>query len=46
MKIYPLIDKNGNSYDSEILGILGWHRKLKIYGKLDCASVLRYIAKG
>lgn len=35
MKAYPLIDRNGNSYESEIPGILGWHWKLKIYGELD-----------
>lgn len=46
MKLYHLIDKNGNSYDSETPGTLGGHRELKIYGRLDCPSALRYIAKG
>lgn len=46
MKTYYLIDKNGNSYDSESPGALGGHRELKIYGRLDCPSALRYIAKG
>ena len=46
MKIYHLIDKNGNTYESEIPGTLGGHRRLKIYGRLDCPSALRYIAKG
>lgn len=45
-KVYHLIGKDGRSYDSLIPGTLGGHRKLKIYGKLDCPSALRYIAKG
>ncbi len=27
-------------------GTLGGHKKLKIYGKLDCSSALRWIKKG
>ena len=46
MKYYHLIDKNGNTCDSEQPGTLGGHRKLKIYGRLDCPSAARYIAKG
>lgn len=46
MKRYHLIDKNGKEYESEVPGTLGGHRKLKIYGRLDCPSALRYIAKG
>lgn len=46
MKYYHLIDKNGNLYDSETPGTLGGHRKLKIYGRLDCPSAARYIVKG
>lgn len=45
-KYYHLIDKNGNQYDSEIPGKYGGHKGLKIYGRLDCPSALRYIAKG
>lgn len=44
--MYHLIGKDGKSYDSETPGTLGGHRKLKIYGRLDCPSALRYIAKG
>lgn len=44
--MYHLIGKNGKPYDSETPGTLGGHRKLKIYGRLDCPSALRYIAKG
>lgn len=45
-KTYHLIDANGKPYESDTSGTLGGHRKLKIYGRLDCPSALRYIAKG
>ena len=45
-KKYHLIGNDGKSYDSDELGTLGGHRKLKIYGRLDCPSALHYIAKG
>lgn len=44
--MYKLLDKNGKEYLSEEPGTIGGHRKLKIYGKLDCSSAQRYIAKG
>ena len=46
VKIYKLIDREGNLYESKEKGQLGGHKKLKIYGTLDCPSALRYIAKG
>lgn len=46
IKQYKLIGKNRKEYFSDIPGTLGGHRKLKIYGKLDCPSALRHIAKG
>lgn len=45
-KKYRLIDSSGNTYESDNPGTLGGHRKFKIYGRLDCPSALRYIAKG
>lgn len=45
-KTYHLIDKDGNAYDSLEPGTLGGHKKLKIYGRLDCPSALRHIANG
>lgn len=45
-KKYKLLDENGNEYISEIPGKFGGHKKLKIYGKLDCRSALSYIKKG
>lgn len=46
MKQYRLIGKDGKEYLSDLPGTLGGHRKLKIYGRLDCPSALRHIAKG
>lgn len=45
-KKYKLIGPDGKEYLSEEKGTLGGHRKLSIYGRLDCPSALRYIAKG
>ena len=44
--MYKLLDKNGKQYLSETPGKFGGHKKLKIYGRLDCPSALRYIEKG
>lgn len=46
MKQYRLIGKDRKEYLSDLPGTLGGHRKLKIYGRLDCPSALRHIAKG
>lgn len=43
---YFLTDCNGRQYLSDKPGKLGGHRKLKIYGKLDCSSANRHIASG
>lgn len=43
---YKLRDKNNKEYISKIPGTLGGHKKLKIYGKLDCSSALRFISEG
>lgn len=45
-KKYHLIDREGKPYESAEPGTFGGHKKLKIYGRLDCPSALRYIAKG
>ncbi len=44
--MYKLIDENGNEYLSETPGTLGGNKRLKIYGRLDCHSALRWIEKG
>ncbi len=46
MKMYKLLDANGKTVLSSIPGTLGGHRKLKIYGRLDCPSANRYVLKG
>jgi methylphosphotriester-DNA--protein-cysteine methyltransferase len=43
---YKLIAVDGSTYPSAIPGTLGGHRKLKIFGRLDCPSALRFIARG
>lgn len=43
---YKLIDENGTQYLSDSPGLLGGHRKLKIYGRLDCPSANRWVQKG
>lgn len=44
--MYKLIGVDGKPYDSIVPGTFGGHRKLKIYGKLNCPSALRHISKG
>ena len=46
MKMYKLINAHGETYLSDIPGLFGGHKKLKIYGLLDCPSSLSYIKKG
>ena len=43
---YTLIGADGKPYPSPQKGTLGGHRKLKLYGRLDCKSALAWIAKG
>lgn len=45
-KLYKLLNGQGKEYESTEKGQLGGHRRLKIYGRLDCPSALSYIAKG
>ena len=43
---YTLIGSDGHPYRSSRPGKLGGHRRSKVYGRLDCAGALRWIAKG
>ena len=43
---YTLIGRDGRPYESEEPGTLGGHRRNRVYGRLDCAGALRWIAKG
>lgn len=44
--MFKLIGANGKQVLSLRPGTLGGHRGLKIYGRLDCPSALRFIALG
>jgi methylphosphotriester-DNA--protein-cysteine methyltransferase len=46
MKRYTLIGPKGAPYVSATPGTLGGHKATRIYGRLDCPSALRAIAKG
>ena len=46
MKKYTLIGPDGQPHESVVKGTLGGHRKLKLYGRLDCPSALYFIANG
>jgi Metal binding domain of Ada len=45
-KTYTLIGADGKPYRSSRPGKLGGHRRNKGYGRLDCPTALRWIAKG
>ena len=43
---YTLLDPDGRLYLSSRPGALGGHRRSRIYGRLDCPSAIRAIARG
>jgi hypothetical protein len=43
---YTLLGADGRPYGSATPGALGGHRRTRIYGRLDCPSALRAIARG
>lgn len=45
-RTYKLLNAERKEYESTEKGSFGGHKKLKIYGRLDCRSALSYIAKG
>jgi methylphosphotriester-DNA--protein-cysteine methyltransferase len=45
-KRYRLTALDGSTYESPTPGLFGGNRKLKIYGRLDCASARRALPKG
>ena len=45
-KRYLLVGRDGAEYLSPAKGLVGGNRRSKIYGRLDCPSALRAIAKG
>jgi methylphosphotriester-DNA--protein-cysteine methyltransferase len=44
--VYRLVGADGREVMSDVPGALGGNRRLKIYGRLDCPSALRWIARG
>ncbi|GAB6903945.1 metal-binding protein [Kineosporia succinea] len=42
--VYTLLGADGRLYRSAVPGLLGGHRRLKVYGRLDCPSALRAVA--
>lgn len=45
-KQFTLIGADGESFLSATKGTLGGHRGTKIFGRLDCPTALRAIARG
>ena len=45
-KLYCLLGPDGREVLSAVPGTLGGHRRNRVYGRLDCPSALRWIAKG
>jgi hypothetical protein len=45
-KLYRLLDADRREYLSRVPGEVGGHRRNRIYGRLDCPSALRWLAKG
>ena len=41
-----LLGADGTPYQADARGQWGGHRRMKIYGRLDCPSALRAIARG
>ena len=44
--MFRLTGVDGETYLSETPGAFGGHRRLKGYGRLDCPSAARWIARG
>ncbi|MCZ4123458.1 Ada metal-binding domain-containing protein [Streptomyces sp. H39-S7] len=43
---YTLVGPSGRTFRSTVPGALGGHRRGRLYGRLDCPSALRVIARG
>jgi methylphosphotriester-DNA--protein-cysteine methyltransferase len=44
--VYTLVGPDGAPYESAEPGRFGGHRRTRIYGRLDCPSALRALARG
>jgi hypothetical protein len=45
-RTWRLTGPDGRPYDSDRPGLIGGYRPARIYGRLDCPSALRAIARG
>ena len=45
-RTWTLLSPDGRPYESDRQGTLGGHRRTRIYGRLDCRSASRAIARG
>ncbi len=45
-RAWVLTGADGKSLESDTPGTLGGHRRIGLYGKLDCRAALRAIARG
>lgn len=45
-RTYLLVGPDGRPYPSTVPGRFGGHRRTRIYGRLDCPSALRALARG
>lgn len=46
LRTFMLLGADGRPYESSVPGTLGGHRRGRLYGRLDCPSALRAIARG
>ena len=46
LRVYTLLGADRRPYPSAVPGQFGGHRKSRIYGRLDCPSARRAIARG
>jgi hypothetical protein len=45
-RTWRLVGPDGRHYQSDRPGTIGGHRRSRVYGRLDCPSALRAIARG
>ena len=45
MKLFTLTGPDGTPFLSSARGTLGGHRRNKVYGRLDCKTAARYLAR-
>jgi len=46
MKLFTLTGPDGTPFLSSARGTLGGHRRNKVFGRLDCKTAARYLARG